>query len=36
MTSNASQTAEALTAAQQLIQRGDVQAALSAIEALSP
>ena len=34
MTSNASQTAEALTAAQQLIQRGDVQAALSAIEAL--
>ena len=34
MTSNANQTAEALTAAQQLIQRGDVQAALSAIEAL--
>ena len=34
MTSNASQTAEALTAAQQLIQRGDVQAALAAIEAL--
>ena len=34
MTSNASQTAEALTAAQQLIQRGDVQAALSTIEAL--
>ena len=34
MTSNASQTAQALTAAQQLIQRGEVQAALSAIEAL--
>ena len=34
MTSNASQTAEALTTAQQLIQRGDIQAALSAIEAL--
>ena len=34
MTSNASQTAEALTAAQQLIQRGDIQAALAAIEAL--
>ena len=34
MTSNASQTAEALTGAQQLIQRGDVRAALSAIEAL--
>ena len=34
MTSNASQTAKALTAAQQLIQRGEVQAALSAIEAL--
>ena len=34
MTSNANQTAEALTAAQQLIQRGDVQTALTAIEAL--
>ncbi|MBU02600.1 MAG: hypothetical protein CME55_04835 [Halieaceae bacterium] len=34
MTSNASQTAQALSAAQQLIQRGEVQAALSAIEAL--
>ncbi len=34
MTSNASQTAQALSAAQQLIQHGEVQAALSAIEAL--
>ena len=34
MTSNASKTSDALNAAQRLIQRGDVQAALEAIEAL--
>ena len=34
MTSNASKTSNALNAAQRLIQRGDVQAALEAIEAL--
>ena len=34
MTSNASKTSNALNAAQRLIQRGDVQAALGAIEAL--